>query len=73
MDPVTVTVEHARKAIGIGNTTLYKLIGEGKLKTVKVGRRTLVQATAERQPEYHRRATPVQQSNGLDGLTVLSS
>jgi excisionase family DNA binding protein len=42
MDPITVTVEGARKALGLGNTKIYELIGQGKLKTVKVGRRTLV-------------------------------
>ncbi len=29
-----------REALGIGNTTLYRLIGEGKLKAVKIGRST---------------------------------
>lgn len=42
MEPITVTVADARKAIGIGHTKLYELIGAGKLRTVKVGRRTLV-------------------------------
>ena len=46
MDPVTVTVEGARKALGLGNTKIYELIGEGRLKTIKVGRRTLVKTTA---------------------------
>ncbi|WP_029623600.1 helix-turn-helix domain-containing protein [Sphingomonas sp. PAMC 26617] len=42
MDPVTVTVEDAKKALGIGHTTIYRLFNEGKLDTVKIGRRTLV-------------------------------
>jgi excisionase family DNA binding protein len=42
MDPVTVTVDGARKALGLGNTKIYELIGNGQLKTVKIGRRTLV-------------------------------
>ena len=42
MEPVTVTVEGARKALGIGSTKLYELIGNGQLKTIKIGRRTLV-------------------------------
>ena len=48
MEPVTVTVEGAKRALGIGHTTLYKLIGEGKLSTVKIGRRTLVKTDSIR-------------------------
>jgi excisionase family DNA binding protein len=42
LEPLTVTVQEARRLTGLGNTTLYRLIGEGKLRTVKVGARTLV-------------------------------
>lgn len=42
MEPLTVTVANARKALGIGTTKIYELIGEGQLRTVKIGRRTLV-------------------------------
>lgn len=42
MEPVTVTVEGAKRATGLGTTKLYELISEGRLKTVKIGRRTLV-------------------------------
>ena len=31
-----------REALGIGNTTLYRLIGEGKLKVVKIGASTRI-------------------------------
>jgi excisionase family DNA binding protein len=48
MDPVTVTIEGARKALGIGNTKLYELIGSKKLRTVKLGRRTLVRTDSIR-------------------------
>ena len=48
MDPITVTVEGARKALGLGNTKIYELIGEGRLKTIKVGRRTLVKTESIR-------------------------
>ncbi len=37
---ITETVE----VLGVGRTTIYGLIGEGKLQTVKIGRRTLVTA-----------------------------
>lgn len=42
MEPVTVTINGAEKALNIGKTKLYELISEGRLKTVKIGRRTLV-------------------------------
>ena len=42
MEPITVTVAGAKKALGLGHTKIYELIGENRLKTVKVGRRTLV-------------------------------
>lgn len=42
MEPVTVTIEGAKKATGLGATKLYELIADQKLKVVKIGRRTLV-------------------------------
>ena len=49
MEPITVTLESARQALGIGRTKTYELIAEGKLKAVKVGRRTLVRTDSIRQ------------------------
>jgi excisionase family DNA binding protein len=40
--PITVTVATAKKLSGLGNTTLWALIKEGKLEPVRIGRRTLV-------------------------------
>lgn len=48
METLTVTIESARNALGIGNTTIYRLINEGKLSTVKIGRRTLVKTDSIR-------------------------
>ncbi|MEO7681423.1 MAG: excisionase family DNA-binding protein [Sphingomonas sp.] len=48
MEPVTVTVDGAKKAIGIGTTKLYELIAEGRLETVKIGRRTLIKTDSIR-------------------------
>jgi excisionase family DNA binding protein len=42
MDTITITVAGARKALGIGNTKLYELIGKGELRAIKLGRRTLI-------------------------------
>jgi excisionase family DNA binding protein len=48
MEPITVTVDGAKKAIGIGTTKLYELINDGKLETVKIGRRTLIKTESIR-------------------------
>jgi excisionase family DNA binding protein len=40
--PLSVTVKEARKRTGLGNTTIYELIKQNKIKTVKVGRRRLI-------------------------------
>jgi hypothetical protein len=40
--PLAVTIESTRKLTSLGNTTVWALIKEGRLKTIKIGRRTLV-------------------------------
>jgi excisionase family DNA binding protein len=40
--PISVTVQTARKLTGLGNTTIYELIKQKKLKTVAIGRRRLI-------------------------------
>lgn len=40
--PITVSVAEAAKRLSLGRTKIYELIGKGALKTLKVGRRTLV-------------------------------
>jgi hypothetical protein len=40
--PLTITIAAARQITGLGNTTIWKLIGEKKLQTVCIGRRRLV-------------------------------
>ncbi len=40
--PISVTVKTAREITGLGNTTIYELIKQGKLKTVAIGRRQLI-------------------------------
>ncbi|MEM1381140.1 MAG: excisionase family DNA-binding protein [Pseudomonadota bacterium] len=45
MNPLAVSLDEAAKALSIGRTTLYKLIGNGRLKTVKLGSRRLVIAS----------------------------
>jgi excisionase family DNA binding protein len=45
-DRVTCTAREACAASGLGNTTLYKLIGEGALETITVGRRRLIKVSS---------------------------
>ncbi len=65
--PITVTVATARKISGLGNTTIWKMIGDGTLQSITVGRRRLVdygslcrllttgdQPASEQQPLHHR-------------------
>jgi excisionase family DNA binding protein len=40
--PMSVTIADTRHITGLGNTKVYELIKEGKLKAVAVGRRRLV-------------------------------
>ena len=42
MELITVSISDAAKALGIGRSTTYELINEGKLHAIKLGRRTLV-------------------------------
>ena len=42
MEPLTVSIEGAAKALGLGRTSVYQLIKEGRLEAFKMGRRTLV-------------------------------
>jgi hypothetical protein len=40
--PLTVTVATAKHLSGLGNTTIWSLIKDQTLETVRVGRRTLI-------------------------------
>ena len=40
--PLAVTVKTACKLVGVGNTTMWALIKDGRVKTTSVGRRRLV-------------------------------
>ncbi len=39
-EPFLVTVHDAERLLSCGRTTIYKLISDGKLETVKIGRAT---------------------------------
>ena len=42
MQPIVTSINDTAKAIGLGRTSIYALIREGRLDTIKLGRRTLV-------------------------------
>lgn len=42
MYKVTLTINEASSALGIGRSKLYELIADGKLTPRKLGRRTLI-------------------------------
>jgi excisionase family DNA binding protein len=42
MEPLAISIKDAAKALGLGRTTIYAMIADGRLETFKIGRRTLV-------------------------------
>lgn len=42
MDPLALSIGEAAKALGIGRTSVYVLIKQGRLQAVKLGRRSLI-------------------------------
>jgi len=39
IDPVALSIEEVIRATGLGRTSIYKEIAEGRLKSFKIGRR----------------------------------
>lgn len=42
MEPLTVSINEASKILGLGRTSIYALISNGRLEALRVGRRRLV-------------------------------
>lgn len=42
MKPLTIPIKTFRHVSGIGTTKTYQLINRGVLRTIKIGRRTLI-------------------------------
>ena len=42
LKPITVTIETALTISGLGRTKFYELINDGRIKTIRIGRRRLV-------------------------------
>lgn len=43
---LSYTINEATEAVGLGRTTIYKLIAQGRLTAIKIGRRTLISAAS---------------------------
>lgn len=48
IEPLTLSIKDAAQLLSIGRSTIYRLIGEGQLHTVKIGNRTLIKTASIR-------------------------
>lgn len=48
MEPLAISINDAAKVLSLGRTSIYALIGDGKLDAFKLGRRTLVKTDSIR-------------------------
>ena len=53
MEQLTVSVSAAAKALGLGRTSIYALIKQNRIETIKIGRRTLVPTSSLRRLINH--------------------
>lgn len=42
MEPLAVSINDTARALGMGRTSIYAMIADGRLEAFKIGRRTLV-------------------------------
>ena len=49
MEQLAVSINDTAKALGLGRTSIYAMIADGRLEAFKLGRRTLVKAESIRQ------------------------
>ena len=42
MEPLVITVEHARKLLGLSRSLMYQAINSGQIPSVRIGRRILI-------------------------------
>lgn len=48
MEALAVSIDDTAKALGLGRTSVYAMISDGRLEAFKLGRRTLVKADSIR-------------------------
>ena len=42
MEPLALSINDTAKALSLGRTSIYAMIGDGRLEAFKLGRRTLI-------------------------------
>jgi len=48
VEPLTMSIKDAARLLGLGRSTIYRLMGEGHLHPVKIGNRTLIKMASIR-------------------------
>jgi len=48
LQPLAVSINDAAKALSLGRTSIYTMIGDGRLESFKLGRRTLIRVESIR-------------------------
>jgi excisionase family DNA binding protein len=48
IEPLTLSIKDTSQLLGLGRTTIYRLIADRQLETVKVGNRTLIKTASIR-------------------------
>lgn len=48
MQPFTTSIAEAGRALSLGRTSIYALIDEGRLESIKIGRRRLIKVDSIR-------------------------
>ena len=47
-EPLVLSIKEAARLLGLGRSSIYRLIGESQLETVKIGNRTLIRTSSVR-------------------------
>jgi excisionase family DNA binding protein len=48
MEPLAISIGETAKVLGLGRTSIYAMIGDGRLQAFKLGRRTLIKTASIR-------------------------
>jgi excisionase family DNA binding protein len=49
LEPLTISIKDAGRVLGLGRSTIYRLMGEGHLHAVEIGNRTLIKTASIRE------------------------